>query len=1010
MLNHNPTYTIYKIFLLLVLSIITIQVLQAQDYRSNSRRHTETPDTLGEAEGSISARIIYGTVRSSADNIYIGLACITELGSKNVAYTNEFGTFSIKLNLNKPVKLVCTYTGFESDTATVDEKSSYINFTLKVSYTVMTEIVVSSSRKNERKFESPATIETLDPKQIQYSPSMSTYDRLANMAGVDAITTSVNYKVYNTRGFNSAYNRRFIQRFDNMELAMPGFSTAAVQLNGPIDLDIEKTEMIAGAASALYGPNALNGLANTTSKNPFQYKGLSFQYKNGVNHIDRVDAPASPIYDFSLRYANTIGKKLAYKIVVSYMRANDWHATDYSDAADYKTSYNNVSTKNLGYGYQPGPGNPGYDAVNKGGDEIYSTFDSNYKFTGPTNFAWLKNPIKVARTGYKEEDMFNYNIYSFKTDAGLYYRPTKHTEISWLSRVGAGTSNFQTENRSQIKDFVMQMHKLEVKHYNHTFRTYGSFENSGTSYDFSTTAIQINNSVKDNRNWFEQYLLVYTGQFNNYNNIYGLGYDSIKAGDDVTARKFADGDNSKMAQQFDTTVHVPYVTNMLKGGARLQPGTHAYDSVLNYITTHADSAKGSKFVSRSKIFYSEYIYDFKDVIKKFSLLAGANYRLYAPVTNGTLLIDTGAQKIYSNEVGAFVQIGKDFYNKRLKIQASTRYDKLQRFDARISPRASAVIILGKKKQHTVRVSAQIGYRMPTLYDQFNNINIQQLNADFRQLGALNFGGFYQSAVDINLIKKRPNGVDFVNMYTQSSVNQYILTGDSTVLVKPVIKDIKPEEIRAFEIGWRSFTFNKIETDVTLYFNRYQNLIATQQYVGLSPFYSKRNNITPSELRTPSVTAVYRRSGNSLIPVSTYGASVSANYYYSKKITLFGNYSFNRMNETKAYLAQDYISQYNTPKNKFNIGITALKIYKSFGFSTIYRWVQSYNYLEFGKAGTIPAYYTLDLAFTYQLSKKYNTLIKLGGSNVTNLRYVQSIGGPTVGAVFYFSILYDELLK
>ncbi|MDZ4756523.1 MAG: TonB-dependent receptor plug domain-containing protein [Bacteroidota bacterium] len=952
-------------------------------------------------KGTVAARTIYGTVRSLNDNNYIGLASIAEVGAKNTIYTNDRGIFFIRLNVNQPVKLICSYNGFESDTIIVDEKTTYLNFRLKQNFVVMTEVVVAGSRKNERKFESPATIETLDPKQIQYSPSMSIYDRMANVAGVDAITTSLNYKVFNTRGFNSAYNRRFIQRFDNMELAMPGFSTAAVQLNGPVDLDIEKIEFIAGAASALYGPNALNGLANITSKNPFQYKGISAQFKSGINHIDNIAAPASSIYDLSLRYANTIGKELAYKIVMSYMTGTDWHATNYADAAEYNTCYNNNSTK--GYGYKPGMGNPGYDAVNKGGDEVYSNFDSSYRFSGPTNFGNIKYPIKIARTGYKEEDMFNYKIYSLKTEGGIYYRPSHHTEISWLSRVGSGTANFQTENRSQILDFVMQMHKLEVKHYNHVFRTYGSFENSGTSYDFSTTAIQINNMAKDNKDWFDQYLLVYTGQFNNLNNLFGLGYDSIKAGDDATARKFADADNTKLAKQYDTTAHYPYLTKSMQGGARFEPGTKAFDSVLNYVTTHSDYEKGSKFQSRSKILYSEYIYDFKDIIKSFSLLVGANYRLYAPHTRGTLLADTGALKIYSNEVGAFIQFGKDFYSKRLKLQASTRVDKLERFDARVSPRASVVVILGKKRQHTIRLSAQLGYRMPTLYDQFNNINIQQL-------GVINFGGFYQTVVDMFLIKHKSNGTEFVNMYTQASVNKYILTGDSTILIKPQIKDIKPEEIRAFEIGWRSFTFKKIETDATFYINRYQNLIATQQYVGLAPQYLKNNNIHPYQLRTPSLTAVYRRSGNSEVPVSTYGVSISANYYYSKKITLFGNYSFNKMNETQTYLDQDYISQYNTPQNKFNLGITTIKLYKSLGFSTIYRWVQSYDYLEFGKRGTVPAYYTLDLAFSYQLSKKYNTLLKLGGTNITNLRYVQSIGGPTVGAVFYFSILYDELLK
>ena len=52
------------------------------------------------------------------------------------------------------------------------------------------------------------------------------------------------------------------------------------------DLDLESAEMIPGAASALYGPNAINGILLLTSKNPFDYQGLGAYLKTGVNHVD----------------------------------------------------------------------------------------------------------------------------------------------------------------------------------------------------------------------------------------------------------------------------------------------------------------------------------------------------------------------------------------------------------------------------------------------------------------------------------------------------------------------------------------------------------------------------------------------------------------------------------------------------------------------------------------------------------------------------------------------------
>ncbi len=971
---------------LLAYVVLIIQTAYSQDYRSNSRRHrVETPDTTGLAEGAINARTIYGTVQSLSDDEYLTLASITEVGTKNIVYSNEQGVFSIKLNLTKKNILACSYIGFESDTAIVDENSNYIRFKLKQKFEVIKEVVVSASRKNERKFESPVTIETLDPKQIQYNTSLSMYDQMLNLAGVDAIATSINFKVLNTRGFNSAYNRRFVQKFDNIDLAMPGFNIALGQLNGPIDLDIEKVELIPGSSSALYGPNALNGLMNTTSKNPFKYRGLSFCSKLGVNHVDGIDATPSPLYDINIRYADLINKKLAYKFTLGYYAGTDWKATDYRDASDYSYT-NNLTT----YGYKPGLKNPGYDGLNTGGDEVSNIFDSANS-TFPTKFGpitLINKPLKISRTGYLENQMFNYKSYNLKSDIAFFYRPNKYSEISWTSRFANGNTNFLTENRTQIKNFFIQNHKVEVKVRNHVFRSYVSMEDNGVTFDLNLTGVLINRAAKPDANWFVQYLLAYSGYYNM------LTGDSIKVGDDAAARKIADGDNSKLYNQIlqgaDSTL-----ANLILGQSRLIAGSKEYDSVFKQVTLHKISEGGSQFNSLSKIWYTEYIYDFKDIIKKFSLLAGANYKLYAPLSLGSIFSDA-EHRIYINEFGGFVQVSKELMNRRLKLQASARLDKMDRFYLKFSPRASVNYSLGEKRNQNIRVSAQIGYRMPALYDQYVSILIPPF---------FNYGGFYQTSADLKLVRKNADGTDFVNMYIENSVKAYKNSGDPSQLRKPVIKDIKPEEIRAVEIGWRSFLFKKLETDVNIYINKYTNLISAQQFIALA---NKDDTISPYNLY-PQNTQIYRRSVNSEIPISCVGFTFAFNYFLSKKYTFTGNYNYNSLINPSAFLAQDFISGFNTPKNKLNLGITGIKVWKQFGFCTNFRWVDQYDFREFSHFGKVPAYYSLDLMLSYHLPK-YNTMLKLGGSNITNNRYSQAVGGPTIGALYYFSILYDDLLK
>ncbi len=379
-----------------------------------------------------------------------------------------------------------------------------------------------------------------------------------------------------------------------------------------------------------------------------------------------------------------------------------------------------------------------------------------------------------------------------------------------------------------------------------------------------------------------------------------------------------------------------------------------------------------------------------------SLLAGVNYKLNAPATLGTVFNDK-KDAIYSNELGGFAQLSKNFKDNRIKLQASGRVDYMQRFDPTFSPRASVVFLLGEKKQHSVRLSAQIGYRFPALIDQFSNVPA---------VGATTLGGFYSDALALNLVRRMADGSNSVNMYIQNSVNSYFATGDSSVLVKPIVKNIEPEKLSAFEIGYRTFLLEKLETDVSFYYSNYQNLIITQQYIGAL---NQKDEINAQYIKDPQKTLIYRMAVNSRVPATAYGVSIALNYYINKNLTLLGNYNYNQMVQNNDFLKQDFIAAFNTPKNKFNIGINGVRIKKYLGFSSNFRWVDQIDFKEYNKEGIVNAYYNLDLMISYSLPK-YKTMFKIGGSNVTNQRYTQSIGAPTIGAMYYFSILFDELIK
>lgn len=101
---------------------------------------------------------------------------------------------------------------------------------------------------------------------IKSAPAPSFYDALANLKGVEMSTQSLTFKSVNTRGFNANGNTRMVQMIDGMDNQAPGLNFSVGNIVGITELDLENAELIPGAASALYGPNAINGIVLLNSK------------------------------------------------------------------------------------------------------------------------------------------------------------------------------------------------------------------------------------------------------------------------------------------------------------------------------------------------------------------------------------------------------------------------------------------------------------------------------------------------------------------------------------------------------------------------------------------------------------------------------------------------------------------------------------------------------------------------------------------------------------------------
>jgi outer membrane receptor protein involved in Fe transport len=355
-------------------------------------------------------------------------------------------------------------------------------------------------------------------------------------------------------------------------------------------------------------------------------------------------------------------------------------------------------------------------------------------------------------------------------------------------------------------------------------------------------------------------------------------------------------------------------------------------------------------------------------------VVGANARLYMPNSMGSILLDTMGRNIDTYEFGLYGGGGIEF-NSKLKVNASLRMDKNQNYDYLFSPAAS--MVYSPTSQQTFRLSFSSAIRNPTLGDQYQFYNVG------RAILLGNLDGF-QNLIDLE------------------SFRDYLNTLDETLLNYFDVAPIQPEKVKTVEVGYRNTFFDRLFLDATYYYSFYRDFIGYN--IGVTAGF---DNVTG----LPNNVQAYRVAANATDRVTTQGFSVGLNYYFANYYVVNGNYSFNKLNTATD---DPIIPAFNTPEHKYNIGISGRNIplnlgslrIPDFGFSVNYKWIEGFLFEGSPQfTGFIPTYDLLDAQINWY-SKKINTTFKLGASNILDNQVFQTYGGPRIGRLAYFSVLYE----
>lgn len=909
-----------------------------------------------------SQELIKGVVRDAALNDPIIGANVLVEGSTVGAITDWDGTFELEVNASFPITLRISYIGYADELIEMTANNR-VEVLMKEDAAILEEVVVKGSRISDKQKESPLTIEALDIIAIKETPAANFYDGLGALKGVDLTAASLGFKVVNTRGFNSTSPVRSLQIIDGIDNQAPGLNFSLGNFLGSSELDVNKVEIIVGASSAFYGPNAFNGVISMETKDPFFSEGLSAMVKYGERNL----------MNAAVRWADVLQNKegkdvFAFKLNVEALRADDWVADNYDPVDESQVEADN-------------PG--GFDAVNIYGDEYQSGNDfSSFPISQSQQGIFY-------RTGYREIDLVDYDTRNYKANANFHFRTKPEMEaaspeIIIANSFGSGTTVYQGDNRFSLRGITFLQNRIEYRKRNKFFiRAYTTRTGAGESYDPYFTALELQESAKGDREWsidYNDYWLNTVKPQINENGFPQLmieidpdtGLPNINF--DVAGAEQWLEDNKELLTHWHAE-SAAFANGPGQGSSQsvafFEPGTERFEEEFNRITTSLRSEGGTRFFDNSALYHVHGEYKFTPTWLDY-VTVGGNARLFTPISRGTVFSDTADITITNYEFGFYAGTQKKFgADDKWKFQLTGRADKNENYDWLFSPAGS--VIWTPSENNFLRASFSSAIRNPTLSDQFLLLDV----------GRATLAG--------NL-----NGAQ--NLATLESLFDYFDNPGPNVIEYFDIDPVRPEQVRTAEVGIRSTVFEKVFLDASAYMSWYNNFLGFNigADVELDPNSGFVRNLE-----------IFRYAANSVNTVRTQGASVGANYYIDEHYTFIINYSWNKLVKTEE--DDPIIPAFNTPEHKYNIGFSGRNLtvagIRNVSFNLNYKWIEGFLFEGSPQfTGFIPTYDMLDAQVTVGLPK-IKSSVKVGASNVLDNRQFQTFGGPRIGRLAYITFNY-----
>lgn len=197
----------------------------------------------------------------------------------------------------------------ESGRVTVDANLDPVVLTLD-------HTVVSALRRSEKALNTPTTVSVVDDQAVRERDAVTALDYVLTVPGIDLVRQGIQGRQVVARGFNQTFGTSLLMMADYRTASMPSLRGNLSHFVTTVEDDLDRVEVLRGPASALYGPNAADGVVHFITKSPFESPGTSMSVVTGGRSLGQA----------MLRYAAVPSDRVAFKVSGKFLRAREWGA------------------------------------------------------------------------------------------------------------------------------------------------------------------------------------------------------------------------------------------------------------------------------------------------------------------------------------------------------------------------------------------------------------------------------------------------------------------------------------------------------------------------------------------------------------------------------------------------------------------------------------------------------------------------------------------------------------